>query len=96
VKNSKFEKIIKKILDDYYLEEEKYWKLRSKDQWLKSDDLNTTYFHRLATHRKKNLIVKMKIKGTISESLSQIQTHIFNFYKNIFGQVGEKKSKYAC
>jgi hypothetical protein len=41
------------LLDEIYLEEEKYWKLRSKDQWVKKGDLNTSYFHRVATQRKK-------------------------------------------
>jgi hypothetical protein len=79
----------KSILEDYYLEEEKYWKLRSKEQWFKSDDLNTTYFHRLATHRKKrNLILRKEIEGNISDSLPHIQSHIFEFYRALFGQVG--------
>jgi hypothetical protein len=47
----------KSILDDYYLEEELYWKQRAKDQWLKEGDLNAAYFHRISTNRKKKYFI---------------------------------------
>jgi hypothetical protein len=34
----------------------------------------------------------MKINDNLSESLPQIQVHIFEFYKSLFEQVGEKNA----
>lgn len=41
-------------LDKIYLEEEEYWKLRSKNQWLQEGDQNIKLFHRVAAHRRKH------------------------------------------
>jgi hypothetical protein len=60
------------------------------DQWLKSGDMNSTNFHRIATHRKK--IVKMEIEDELCKSLPTIQTHILTFYQNLFNQIGDKNS----
>lgn len=40
-------------LEQIYLEEERYWKNRSKQQWLEEGDQNTKYFNLQATHRSK-------------------------------------------
>lgn len=34
-------------------EEEKYWKLKSREDWLNWGDKNTKWFHSKASHRKK-------------------------------------------
>jgi Reverse transcriptase (RNA-dependent DNA polymerase) len=84
----------KKLLDDYYLEEESYLKQRSRNKWLEEGDLNTSYFHKVATARKKrNLILSMEIEGQVTTSLSDIQKHIFHFYKSLFGSKGNKVAK---
>jgi hypothetical protein len=33
----------------------------------------------------------MEIEGNISDSLPHIQSHIFEFYRALFGQVGDKQ-----
>ena len=76
----------KQILDDIYLADELYWKQRARDKWLKEGDLNTAFFHKCASHRKKkNLIFKMEINGVITDSFEDIQIHIEQFYQQLFG-----------
>jgi hypothetical protein len=77
----------KSILDDIYLEEEKYWHEKSRDQWLKDGDSNISYFHRITSNRKKKiLILNLEIEGQMSYSLPQIEQHIIKFYKTLFGE----------
>ena len=35
---------LKQLLDDIYLEEEMYWKLRSRQKWVHEGDYNTRFF----------------------------------------------------
>jgi hypothetical protein len=61
---------------------------------VRGGDLNTSYFHKVATARKKrNLIISMEIEGQITTSLSDIQKHIFDFYKSLFGSKGNKVAR---
>jgi hypothetical protein len=77
----------KSQLDDIYLEEEKYWHERSRDQWLKDGDNNTSYFHRVTSNKKKKiLILNLEIEGQMSDSIPQIEQHIIDFYKHLFGE----------
>jgi hypothetical protein len=70
-----------------YLDEEKYWHEKSRDQWLKDGDSNTSYFHRVVSNRKKKkLILNLEIEGQMSDSFPQIEKHIIAFYKNLFGK----------
>jgi hypothetical protein len=72
----------KLLLDDFYLKEEKYWKLRSKEQWLKEGDLNTAYFY--------IIILNMIVEGEHCDSLPQIESQVVFFYKQLFGEPHEK------
>lgn len=88
---------LKTQLDDIYLEEERYWHLRAKQQWLKEGDSNTKYFHRVAsTRHRKNKILALEIDNSLTTSTLDIHDHIQQFYKNLlgvegytFGQIGE-------
>lgn len=48
-------------LNQLYVQEEIYWKQRAKLFWLTKGDLNTRFFHRMASSRKKkNRLVRLK------------------------------------
>src|SRR6266487_2463361 len=48
------------------VQEEDYWKQRAKMHWLKDGDINTSFFHKSATaRRKKNNISKLVDEGGI-------------------------------
>lgn len=47
-------KLLKQQLDKAYTEEEHFWKLKSRVQWLKEGDKNTKFFHDFTAQRRKN------------------------------------------
>lgn len=78
-------------LEEIYLEEELYWKHRSKQKWLDEGDHNTKYFHVIANHRRnKNRIHTLDINDTPSSSLPEIKQHAIQYYQNILGTPGLK------
>lgn len=79
---------LKSQLDDIYLEEEKYWHLRSRQQWLHYGDQNTKYFHRIAYRHKKNKILTLEIDENLTNSQEDIHTHIQGYYKHLLGTPG--------
>lgn len=42
---------LRKELLQAHIQEEKYWKLKSRNQWLKEGDLNTKFFHATTKNR---------------------------------------------
>lgn len=81
----------KSQLDKIYLEEEIYWKNRSKQQWLEAGDQNTKFFHVVASHRsRKNRINAVEIDGLPTTNVGLMKKHAVDFYKNLLGQPGVK------
>lgn len=82
---------IKAQLESIYLEEEMYWKNKSKQQWLKEGNHSTKFFDVVASHRnKKNKINTLDINGIRTNNLGEMKKHVVEFYKQLLG--GTKSS----
>ena len=76
-------------LGEILQEEEEYWKLRSKQNWLEEGDTNTKFFHTIATHRaKKNRINSLEINGVLTNNIVDIKAHVVEYYKDLLGSTG--------
>ncbi|KAL9665366.1 hypothetical protein QQ045_020785 [Rhodiola kirilowii] len=73
-------------LDEWMEREELYWRQRSRAEWLKNGDRNTSYFHAKASQRKKRNHVDClrDSKGELQESDHQIASIIIDYFVNIF------------
>ena len=64
-----------------------YWKQRSRIQWLKEGDLNTSFFHMIVnSRRRKNSISSLIINNNWFESPSLICTAITNHFYYLFNK----------
>jgi hypothetical protein len=77
---------LKAQLDELYFEEEKYWCLRAKQQWLMAGDQNTNFFHRIAnTRSRKNKILSLEIQRQLTGNTKDIHQHVQEYYKDLLG-----------
>ncbi|XP_020264999.1 uncharacterized protein LOC109840677 [Asparagus officinalis] len=68
-------------------EEETYWHQRSRIQWLKEGDSNTSFFHKTATfHKKANYITSITHEGRELTREHDISKAFFDYYYSLFGQ----------
>lgn len=66
--------------------EELYWYNRSHENWLLHGDLNTKYFHRVASGRKrKNTILSLDDDGVAIKGDEQLLEHATKYYSELFG-----------
>ena len=73
------------------LGQELYWKQRSRIQWLKEGDLNTSFFHKIVNYRRrKNTISSLLINNTWSECPTQICNTITNYFFSLFNKTSYK------
>lgn len=73
-------------LEKLQLQEEIYWKQRSRNLWLNAWDRNTTYFPRYtSTRKKKNAIYRLrKEDNTVASSQKDLELIVFNFFGKLF------------
>ncbi|XP_012848393.1 PREDICTED: uncharacterized protein LOC105968310 [Erythranthe guttata] len=77
-------------LEKLYVENDIYWRQRSRVQWIREGDRNTSFFHAKATIRKKiNMVHKIihKIKdsaGIWRDRPEEIEHVISNYFEHIF------------
>ena len=68
-----------------------YWKQRAKSFWVKGGDLNTKYFHAIASSQKRcNHIHKLYNATSVSiEKLDDICDKVKNYFTNLFAPTRE-------
>ena len=77
---------IRREVNELLLKEEKMWKQRSRDSWLKEGDRNTRYFHSRASHRRRRnsiLSVTNEAGETFTDS-DLIGTQFTDYYQALF------------
>uniref|UniRef100_A0A803PI64 Reverse transcriptase domain-containing protein n=1 Tax=Cannabis sativa TaxID=3483 RepID=A0A803PI64_CANSA len=79
-------KKIEKQLNAVLEKDEKYWRQRSRALWLKWGDLNTKFFHRKASARRKKNAIKglMDDIGVWHSEAGMVQRLVENYFWNIF------------
>lgn len=88
---------LRKELEDTLHQEELIWFQRSKEDWIKSGDRNTRYYHLATSVKNKN----GKIKELITENDTRItdeqllRTHIQNHFVNFFSDFRTVSSRTA-
>lgn len=73
-------------LNGLLFQEEAHWRQRSRADWIKVGDKNTTYFHNKATNRRKKTEIASIVDslGWRQDTLSGISTAFQSFYSNLF------------
>jgi hypothetical protein len=73
------------LIDLLLEQEETHWMQRSRANWLRHGDRNTSFFHHYATaRRKKNFIKKLKNnQEEWSEGTDQLKPLIFHYFANL-------------
>ena len=66
-------------------------RMRSRLNWLKDGDVNTSYFQHHARYRKKkNFMAKIKVGEQIFTDQDEKKEAIWNFYNNLLGASGHR------
>jgi hypothetical protein len=75
-------------IENLHEQDELKWVQRSRANWMKSGDRNTTFFHNFAMARKKrNLIKRLKNEGgNWIEDEEGLAAHINNYFGNLFSR----------
>lgn len=61
------------------------WRQRSRADWLRDGDRNTSFFHNFAKFkRNKSLITSLEINGNTVHDMDLIADHIVDFFENLF------------
>ena len=61
------------------------WRQKSRALFLKEEDNNTRFFHRLAnSHRRTNTMRGVEVNGIMYEAESDIQDQVVGFYKSLY------------
>ena len=70
--------------------EEVHWRQKSREIWLKEDDRNTGFFHRMVnSHRRGNHIIKMKINENWVTKDADLKRGIVRAFKSLLMDTGK-------
>ena len=74
-------------LEKVALLEEISWRQKSKVLFLKEDDSNTRFFHRMAnSNRRNNCIENLMIDGAVTTNQDRIVDHVEQFFMNLYSE----------
>lgn len=75
-------------LDELLEKDDVKWHQRSRLEWIKSGDRNTSFFHKKSSWRaKKNHISCIRREdGTVSEDLDEIESSATNYFRSLFSE----------
>lgn len=78
--------LIKEYLNQAYIDEEIFWKQKSRVMWLRTGDKNTSYFHSVSrTRRIKNTLTSIQDEhGVIQRGHMNIARDATNYFDNIY------------
>jgi hypothetical protein len=65
--------------------EETSWRQKSRMLWLKEDDNNTKFFHKLAnSHRRSNYMEKVELDGVVYKEETEVREKVVHFYESLY------------
>ncbi|XP_056173433.1 uncharacterized protein LOC130139772 [Syzygium oleosum] len=82
---------IKEHIENLWRQEELYWGMRSRINWLKWGDRNTKYFHATTVQRRqRNKISMLKVDDYWCREPDALKQHIASFYQSLYESVGNR------
>lgn len=86
------------LLEEYYQAENDlsdYWRQRSRLQWFTEGDRNTSFFHIMATNRKRrNMITHIETEtGSVATTDAAIRGEFVTFFKELYKQPPQQRSE---
>lgn len=87
---------LKQELNSAYLEEEVFWKQKSRIQWLRSGDKNTKYFHGITkARRNRNTIHSISDEnGVLQRGTQQIAQVAQDYFQKLYSSVPIAASRF--
>ena len=87
---------VREELNQAYIEEEIFWKQKSRVMWLRAGDKNTKYFHSIAKVKRNrlNLSSIQDSNGVVHRGQRQIAQVAQEYFQNLFGNSNANTSLY--
>ncbi|KAH9769616.1 reverse transcriptase domain-containing protein [Citrus sinensis] len=88
-------KNIERQIDNILIDEEIFWKQRSRADWLREEDRNTKFFHAKASARKrKNKIMGLEDEdGVWKEEAEEVERLLCDYFANIFSTTNPSQTQ---